>query len=277
MYAKPPFPLLQRGDPLCAGGGLVLATPLYEGVQTTANDLSGNRNNGTLAGSSIAWAGGQFGYCLSLPNSLSDDWVDVPYSASLNPSLTGLVSVSCWVKLTTLQNCAFVTKWSATAADKSWLLYRDDGGSNTFSFVVNQSNNTAVQAKSNTTITAGVWYHVVGVADGSNVRVYVNGREDTASAVTYNGTLQNDTGTDVVFGRLRASDTTYPLQGYLDGILVFNRALSAGEVGALYFDSFRPYRRRSWRLKPAAAVADFWPAYAAREWAFEELEEELVY
>tara|TARA_B100002051_G_C16745113_1_gene647044 strand:+ start:7556 stop:9874 length:2319 start_codon:yes stop_codon:yes gene_type:complete len=74
-----------------------------------------------------------------------------------------------------------------------------------------------------------VWTHVVGVYDGSEIRVYVNGVEGSTAASV--GTISANTG-DTSIGKL-TSWTRY-VDGMLDDVRVYNRALSEAEIQRLY-------------------------------------------
>lgn len=66
MLVKPPFPRLQRGNPLAYG--LVGAWEFYEGAGPIVHDVSGNRNHGTIA-NAAPWVGSKIGWALSLNGS----------------------------------------------------------------------------------------------------------------------------------------------------------------------------------------------------------------
>ncbi len=81
-------------------------------------------------------------------------------------------------------------------------------------------------------IIAGQWYHFVGVYDGSNVLLYVNGTLiDGASILT--GSLQNTTSKFIIGKRgFGLSNTVF--DGKLDEIGVFNTALTQEQVESIY-------------------------------------------
>lgn len=88
----------------------------------------------------------------------------------------------------------------------------------------------------------GVWYHVVGTYDGRAVRIYINGKLDGQTKVAQAGkTLADSPKARTVIGRAAAKkydswrDTFFP--GPIDEIKIWRRALSAGEVRALYTET----------------------------------------
>jgi hypothetical protein len=92
------------------------------------------------------------------------------------------------------------------------------------------SGQTAYYPKAS--INAGQWYHFVGVYDGSNVLLYVNGALfDGTSTLT--GSLQNTT-SEFFIGKRGFSTTNTGFDGKLDEVAVFNTALTAQEVKSIY-------------------------------------------
>lgn len=92
------------------------------------------------------------------------------------------------------------------------------------------SGQTAYYPKAS--ISAGQWYHFVGVYDGSNVLLYVNGALfDGTSTLT--GSLQNTT-SEFFIGKRGFSTTNTGFDGKLDEVAVFNTALTAQDVQSIY-------------------------------------------
>jgi large repetitive protein len=77
----------------------------------------------------------------------------------------------------------------------------------------------------------GVWYHAMCVFDGSTMRLYVNGVLQ-ADAVSYPSGLA--VGTSPMKIGVFYTDNNLPLDGGIDDVRVYNRALSAAEVTQLY-------------------------------------------
>ena len=98
-------------------------------------------------------------------------------------------------------------------------------------FVITQSDSTSVVVTSNTLIENDTWYHVAGVADGSNVKLYVNGDLQTDQK-TYDGTITSPT-QNFNIGR-QPSNPLYYWDGELSNISVFNTGLQESDVQTLY-------------------------------------------
>jgi outer membrane protein assembly factor BamB len=79
----------------------------------------------------------------------------------------------------------------------------------------------------------GVWYHVVGVYDGKEQRIYVDGRLDRKSA-EQSGDIAYPPKAAFVLGAYKDDDETYPLEGRIEQASVWDRALGEAEVRALF-------------------------------------------
>ncbi|PIT86830.1 MAG: hypothetical protein COU33_00995, partial [Candidatus Magasanikbacteria bacterium CG10_big_fil_rev_8_21_14_0_10_43_6] len=100
-------------------------------------------------------------------------------------------------------------------------------------FTIQTSAGTTGAFLGNTTLSIGTWYHVAGVWDGSNASIYLNGVSD-ATPSSLGGTLGNNS-SPLTVGTLRTLTTpTKFMDGKIDEVRVYNRALSASEISALY-------------------------------------------
>jgi hypothetical protein len=79
----------------------------------------------------------------------------------------------------------------------------------------------------NATIQNNQWVHAVGVYDGSNAYIYINGSLDVSSSST--GTLRSVPSNSLLIGKF-LSDASEFLTGNVSFARLYNRALSATEV-----------------------------------------------
>ena len=85
-------------------------------------------------------------------------------------------------------------------------------------------------ARGSTTLSANTWYHITGIYDGADIKVYVNGVEDgTHNVGSITGTANNEN--LQIGGR---SDSTDMFDGFIDDVRIYNRALSADEIQKIY-------------------------------------------
>jgi fibro-slime domain-containing protein/RHS repeat-associated protein len=181
------------------------------------------------------FAAGKVGQAFNLDG--TDDAVQVADSASLKPAN---ISVAAWVKFnsldsvtsdTGLQYVLFKRGNGPFEAFSLFKLRRD--GVDRIHFLVgsNPTVNLRAAAVSQTTITAGQFYHLVGTYDGHDIRIYVNGVLETTQPNSFElGYLD---GKPLVIGG-SGEPFNGRVRGAVDEIQLYNRALSASEVQAVY-------------------------------------------
>ena len=199
--------------------GLVGYWSLNDGKGDFATDFSGNGNKGTLTGGPT-WTNGKLGKALSFDG--SNDYVDVGSSATLAPPN---ISVSFWTTNNVapaqfdglLAKTAPPTVWST-----GWGFFYNSGTEIRF-FIEGYGVNVAFA-----TIAPMQWNHVVGTWDGATVRIFVNGVEGTSDL--FSGTMTATNPMEI--GRIGTD--TYNINGLIDEVRIYNRALSTSTVQALY-------------------------------------------
>ena len=111
------------------------------------------------------------------------------------------------------------------------LRYIQNTGVN-FLVSTNGINTAATPYYPKASISAGQWYHFVGVYDGSNVLLYVNG-VPIGSPTALTGSLQNTT-SEFFIGKRGFGTTNTGFDGKLDEIGIFNTALTDAEIQSIY-------------------------------------------
>ena len=148
---------------------------------------------------------------------------------------TNSFSIAFWMKAPSPENWSVImSKANCVINSKScygWFFGNLDGSSKAdLIFTINSGgtedlNNKSVQANN---IFDGNWKHIVGVKDGENIHLYVNGeKKDTAENVTQSVSAD----VDIVIG---AIGDVYPYSGVVDEIIAWNRALAADEIERLF-------------------------------------------
>ena len=213
-----------KPSPLPSDEELVLCLPFNEGYGSMVHDISGNGNNGTIYGAT--WVRGRYGYALSFDG--SNDYVNVPHSDSLN---TESGTVAAWVNIQRLSSefgdyQAIVHKagqwWFRIDPDDRFVLYLHVAGS------------WAGGAESSTVAEKNAWYFVVGtweydaVNDVTTWRIYVNGQLE--------GEQQAAGKIDFATNPVGIARPGY-LQGIIDEVRIYARALTEEEIKALYYSS----------------------------------------
>lgn len=75
------------------------------------------------------------------------------------------------------------------------------------------------------------WYHVVGVFDGSQIELYVNGNLDAQA--DYSGKL-NTTQINLTIGQALPSEDNYNFNGVIDEVRIYNKALDLETIKDIY-------------------------------------------
>lgn len=187
------------------------------------NDIAGT-NNGTLQ-NGATFAPGEVGQAFSLSGG---SYVDVPNAASLN--LTQAISVQAWIQGSSFGKLSAVVKKIDASQVNGYAMEMRLGG---IAFWVYLAQGSWVYAMSTTQLAPNTWYHVVGTYDGTQLRLYLNGvLEDTNNV---SGTITASSG-DLNIGRDPANPgVDYRFwNGLIDETQIYNRALTASEVAAIY-------------------------------------------
>jgi len=184
-------------------------------VNNTVADLSGNGNDGTLTGTSHE--NSLLGDSLKFNG--SSDYIDCGTGFQ---SLTD-VTVSFWVKFDDLSGTGDILTYYASGTD-SWGI----GNSTTNIRIIDDIDNAGASLYA-TAVTTGVWYHVVGVMDSLENKLYIDG------TLVGSGTSSSDNWSSFA-GTLKLGwrATTLYLNGKLVNPAVYSEAKDQAWVTAEY-------------------------------------------
>ena len=222
-------------------GAPIARYKLDECQGATANDASGNGNSGTITigasgtqtsvgtcTTSGAWFNGVSGkYNSSLNFDGTDDYASIPDPASgILDFGTNNHTHSVWVKTTDV-NGGLLGKADAGATAAVLL----DVVSGKARFFLRNSSASAVNVSSTTSINDGNWHHIVGVRDGTNISIYVDGKLN--STPTAHGGINTSSAAAQVIGD-QTTSSPWPLAGQIDDARIYNYALTASQIKTLY-------------------------------------------
>ena len=195
---------------------------------TTVTDVSGNGNNGTMVNSPTPVPGVE-GQALSFNG--TSQYIDIPSSASLN-GIGAAISMCAWVKPAAVQDGVIVAR--NAPGYEEWEIRMDRGGNGLFNVAISSSL-ALTHLDSVTTVASrvGKWTNVCGTWDGQTVRIYVNGVVENSTANTGGAWQTNLSGLPVGIGDDPTNGGPY-MNGSVDDVRIYNRALSAAEVQQLY-------------------------------------------
>jgi len=193
-----------------------------------ANDYSGLNNHGVVNGADLAT--NRFGNANSAYyfNGTSDN-IRVQNSASLN--FTEAITVSFWMNAAQLYNDResypishgnWENRWKISIIpDKRirWTVKTTGGIKDLDSQVRVETNN---------------WYHVVGLYNGNDFDIYVNGVLDGHS--NFSGSIMT-TSIDLMIGQVLPNVSQYNFKGVIDDIRIYDYALPVDEIAKLYSET----------------------------------------
>jgi hypothetical protein len=201
-----------------------------------------NGNHGTLMGSTT-YATGLIDQAFSFDNNI-DDYV-LMHGHGINELQQ--LTIELWVQIDVLR--PFYQRFVYLEGAKAVL--RHDGitdyhlfGLGQLHFYMNfggapwEDKDDLYDIRVNGVLKQGVWHHVAGTYDGSEMRLYLDGVLLDSRQVS--GTLFNGDG-------VHLSWWNEPLDGLLDEIGIYNRALTAKEIFAIYYAGSSGKEGKVWR------------------------------
>lgn len=232
LRVKPSLGARLSGHPI--NQGLIARWMFNEGGGLNVYDLSGRNNTGVLtnmafpATASSGWGVGNVGRCLLFDQ--TDDAVSI--NGATFPSIGNTLTYSCWAIL--------------RAQSQGYTLFAQNNVASAFQFGVQNTlnvrafiNGASIAATAGSVFALNAWVHFVytrnGTGSGTHA-IYVNGR--SIALVTDVATSYADTTTNKLIGMRTTSGNVEGWLGSIDNVSMWNRALSASEVWALYQQPF---------------------------------------
>lgn len=207
-----------------ATAGLMAYWPFDETTGWVAADHSGHHNDAQLTNmDEQVWVSGQRG------NALEFDGTDDFLRADSYTGISGSHARTCtaWIR-TTMTSPGTILSWGRyTVAGELWDLRVNSTGQLRLHVSGGGINGT-------TAVNTGQWVHVAAVlpyrADNTeDIRLYVNGNLQSGGTVT---SLPIDTRLSGPV-RIGNSESGTPFDGTIDEVRIYNRALTAEEIGQL--------------------------------------------
>jgi len=197
-----------------------------EGTGTTANDISGMNNNGTLF-NSPTWKTNKVdcisGSCLSLDG--INDYIDCGNDPSLN--IINAVSVEMWLYLS-----SDLTAYMRIIDHDGPSQFVITGASTSpFSRIMWRIGAWAPECISNSIISLKSWHHIVATFSDTDdkAKIFIDGNFDKEIANTNKLSATNK---NLFIGRY--TDGGYFFNGTIDGVRIYNSALPASAIRENY-------------------------------------------
>jgi hypothetical protein len=220
-----------------------LTTPDASGLGNTASILGGPTVlTGNLPSLKFTDAG-------AFHFSQQDAAVVSPVAAALMPAAA--ITVAAWVRLTTPANRGVC---GGLDPNMHYILHHRNNrgvgnqmlegvaltkqGDGTLAFTLTSNSGLRDVLASKTKPATGIWFHIAGTFDGTQMVLYVNGSSELGWSHPY--PIDYDSTRPWYLARSgecgAAGEDTYDakLNGDLDDVRIYNRALTSGEIFALY-------------------------------------------
>ena len=186
-----------------------------EGKGGTAGDTSGNGNDGAISGAK--WAEGKFGGALEFE---PPHVVTVEHSDSLN--FKKEMSIATWVYMTKDVSDTAIRKNGSYLLEVQGANERVPGG---YVFGIWSGGGFTGGVWGTSVIEPEKWYHIVGLYNGNEMQLYVDGTLE--AAVKQGGDI--DQAGELLFGTFGGEKFI----GRLDEVIFFNRGITEAEVAEL--------------------------------------------
>jgi hypothetical protein len=204
--------------------------PSYPRSETVSYNLS-NSPNGTLTnGVSFSSSdGGSFSF------DGTDDYIQIPNDSYLSSNVfgdTNYFTLSCWAYFTQFQNwtCMINKATGGYYSHTTSGLWCDSSGSIRAVIGTNQPYNPSggyliigYTAQLNT------WYNVVGVADGTYLKLYINGGLEGEKLLSLITLPRTENSAPITVGR-RCTGCNPSHNGEIANVMAYDKGLSASEV-----------------------------------------------
>ena len=193
--------------------GLVAEWHFDEGSGSVLVDSSGNGNDGTIYGAT--WVDGKHGTALHFDG--QDDYVTSSLNSAINEDLT----IIFWMESNDLASYQQRLVDLGTLDSVGFQICMSPDGN----LIVDNSGGPSSIVVTSNSYNDGIWHHIVGVREGSNYHLYVDGSYvDSTTGMTPSY--------EFVYIGKRASEHYF--NGIIDEVRIYNRALAADEIKEHY-------------------------------------------
>ncbi|MBI2967655.1 MAG: choice-of-anchor D domain-containing protein [Bacteroidetes bacterium] len=153
----------------------------------------------------------------------SGDWVGIPDNATLR--LTTNFTLEAWIKPASVTSYMQIISKFPWSSNYSYQMNTTNTGKLRLDLSSNGTTYSAIV--STASITPGVWTHVAATRNGTTVKLYINGAEETFT-LSFSGPLFS-AATSVDIGRVSGSNNQL-FTGQIDEVRIYNRTLTSSEI-----------------------------------------------
>lgn len=200
-----------------------------EGIGGTVYDISGNGNTATWSGTlGSQWNPGKVGKAGNFNGTNNYLYINAPMGSSLDIT-TNPVTMEAWIKTTS--PTTFTTIYSrgnsgAQAGGSGYAMALSPNGNGK----MNIGRMAGGNFDGNQVLVANTWYHVVGIINGANSQIWINGKLDSTGTVNVAG---GSTPHPALIGGTFGAVGPNPLNvatGQIDNVKIFNYARTPAQI-----------------------------------------------
>lgn len=203
--------------------GLVAYWSFDEGKGNIAYDYSGNENDAQISGAK--WVEGVIGDALNLDGRgaiVCDGGIELCFV------LSGDYTIEAWVKHTSKYPQMYISKWTGAGSQSGWWLGYFEGVVQFGDYY--KEGHIRIKGPD---VADGEWHYIVGVREGKKLFLYVDGRKVAEGKSP--GEVAGDNQAPLIIGGFgSATSPLWPLEGTIDEVRVYSRALSENEIQTRY-------------------------------------------
>ncbi|MDD4027356.1 MAG: DUF2341 domain-containing protein [Candidatus Shapirobacteria bacterium] len=191
----------------------------YWNLDGNINDSSNNNLQTSFGSIQPQVVDAKFNKGYQFTTDSTNEYIYINPNESLN--FTNNFSASFWFKASTRSSYQSII---GEGLDNGWGVFLNSSGTELF-FRINNTSSTSTSVS----VVPNTWYHVVVTYDGNHMRIYLN--SNMANSIEKTGNLTH-IGNGIGIGRI--PDRSYPLNGTVDDIRLYNYSLPETEVQKLY-------------------------------------------
>jgi len=202
-----------------------------EGDGQTAFDESANDNDGTLGSTTVAdagdptWSQGKYGSALNFDG--TDDYVSVPNDSTLD-GMSGL-TIESWIKINSYDQSirTIVSDYDSESSDDGAYVLWLNTSDQLELYIISSSGWGTKDIINTIGPSAGAWHYVVGVYDGSNIKLYIDGVKKNSKATTI--TAIKTSAENLLIGAQQSSPRRF-FNGHIDDVRIYNYARTPEQI-----------------------------------------------
>ena len=210
--------------PTTGGPQLIAGYPFEESTGLSVLDLSGNGNNGTLAGGAVRNLSGETGEAIEF------NGADSSISLGTLDITTPTMSIALWFNPDDfgIADARLISKANGTAGSAHfWMISTiSQSGQNRLRFRLKTENGGTSTLIGNTALIPGVWTHVTATYDGVTMKLFQNSIEVGSLAKT--GTISTSSSIEAWIGA-NPGNTRY-FDGLIDDVRIYGEALDGATI-----------------------------------------------